>query len=139
MTNAVFLDASFWINFRDEESSPHPLARRIVADLFRQKALMVTTLPVICEIHAYFARLAFLRETILRELCGNPIVTVEDISNQDQKLALNILRSHRDKDYSLCDALSFAVMQRLGLTRVLAFDAHFRQFGGFEVIPDKFL
>jgi len=136
MTSAVFLDASFWINFRDEKVRSQPVARRIVADLFRQRVPMVTTLPVFCEIHAYFARSAT-RETILSDLCDNPVVTVEDVFAQDQTEAINILRNHRDKDYSLCDALSFAVMRRLRLTRVLSFDDHFRQFGEFEVIPNK--
>jgi predicted nucleic acid-binding protein len=138
MTRSFFLDASFWINYRDKKDPCHLLARRIVADLFRQRAHFVTTLPVICEIHAYFVRNLTIRETILRELCENPIVTIEEISHQDQQEALELLRSRRDKDCSLCDALSFIVMRRLGLTRALAFDDHFRQFGGFEVIPDKF-
>lgn len=138
MTNPVFLDASFWIDFRDEEALPHALARKTIGDLFRQRARFVTTLPVICEIHAYFTRSPVTREMVLRELCENPIVTVEDVSAQDQTEALSILRKHRDKDYSLCDALSFVVMRRLSLTRVLSFDDHFRQFGEFEVIPNKF-
>jgi uncharacterized protein len=138
MTNPVFLDASFWIDFRDEEALPHSLACRTVADLFRQRVRMVTTLPVICEIHAYFTRSRVARETVLKELCANPIVTIEDVSLQDQTEALNILRKHRDKDYSLCDALSFVVMRRLRVARVLSFDDHFRQFGEFEVIPNRF-
>jgi predicted nucleic acid-binding protein len=136
MTNPIFLDASFWINFRDTGVRSHPMARQIVADLFHKRVPILTTLPVICEIHAYFTRSAT-RETILGELCENPVVTIEDISMQDQKQAFTILRNHRDKEYSLCDALSFVVMRRLRLTRVLAFDAHFQQFGEFEVIPDK--
>lgn len=137
MTNSVFLDASFWINFRDEETLPHPLARQIVVNLFRQKVPMVTTLPIICEIHAYFTRSPGARETVLKDLCENPILAVEDVSLQDQKEALNILRKHRDKDYSLCDALSFVIMRRLRVKRVLSFDTHFRQFGEFEVIPKQ--
>jgi uncharacterized protein len=138
MSHPIFLDASFWINCRDERESSHSLARRIVADLFSKKAQFVTTLPIVCEVHAYFARNTSVRETILKELCENPVVTVEEISHQDQKEAFKLLRRHRDKNYSLCDAISFVVMQRLGLTRVLAFDDHFRQFGEFEMIPDKF-
>ncbi|HEV2327475.1 MAG TPA: PIN domain-containing protein [Verrucomicrobiae bacterium] len=137
MTNSVFLDASFWINFRDEELLPHALARKVVGDLFRQKVTMVTTFPVICEIHAFFSRDDVARETILNDLFENRVVRVEDVSAQDQREAINILRKHRDKDYSLCDALSFVVMRRLSLTRVLSFDDHFRQFGEFEVIPNK--
>jgi predicted nucleic acid-binding protein len=138
MSHPIFLDASFWINCRDEREPFHSLARQVVADLFKKKAHFVTTLPVVCEIHSYFARNSWIRETVLKELCENPIVTLEEISHQDQKEALKILRNHRDKDYSLCDAISFVVMRRLRLTRALAFDDHFRQFGEFEIIPDKF-
>jgi predicted nucleic acid-binding protein len=42
------------------------------------------------------------------------------------------------KEAAVADTLSFAVMRRLRLTRVLSFNDHFRQFGEFEVIPDKF-
>lgn len=139
MTNAIFLDASFWVIYRNTEEVRQPLARRMVADLFRQKALLVTTLPVVCEIHAYFARNPLIRETILRELCENPIVTLEEISHEDQKAALEILRTNCDKTYSLCDALSFVVMRRLNIHRAISFDKHFRQFGEFEIIPNKFL
>lgn len=138
MINGVFLDASFWVIYRNEEEISHPLARRIVADLFRQRARLVTTLPVICEIHAYFARRSLAREIILNELWENPIVAMEEISRPDQKEALKLLRANRDKTYSLCDALSFVVMRRLHLSRAASFDKHFRQFGEFEVIPEKF-
>jgi predicted nucleic acid-binding protein len=58
-----------------------------------------------------------------------------DPAYTDQEEAIRILRSQRDKDYSFCDAISFVVMRRFDLQRVAAFDDHFRQFGGFEVIP----
>ncbi|MDB6057270.1 MAG: hypothetical protein JWO95_1114, partial [Verrucomicrobiales bacterium] len=39
-----------------------------------------------------------------------------------------------DKDYSLCDALSFVIIRRIGLRQAASFDKHFRQFGEFEVL-----
>jgi predicted nucleic acid-binding protein len=138
MTNPIFLDASFWVIYRNTEELRQPLAAQIVGELFRQKAPMVTTLPVVCEVHAYFARNPMIRETILSELCENPIVTLEEISHQDQNAAIELLRANEDKTYSLCDALSFIVMRRLKIHRAASFDKHFRQFGEFEIIPDKF-
>ena len=41
---------------------------------------------------------------------------------------------YRDKDFSYCDAISFAVMERLGITEVIAFDEHFRQYGKFTTL-----
>jgi predicted nucleic acid-binding protein len=134
MNSRIFLDASFWIAYRDQDDAPHPIARRIVLDLFRERTQLVTILPVICEIHAYFAREISTRQRILNDLCGNRILAVEEISQSDQEEAVELLRSRRDRSYSLCDALSFIVMRRLHLRRALSFDNHFRQFGEFEII-----
>ena len=135
MNGRAFLDASFWIVYREEKESNHPVARRVMSELLRQRTLFVTTLPVACEVQAYFARELSKRESILQDLFDNPVLTIENISPQDQRAALETLRSYRDKTYSLCDALSFSVMRRLHLKRAVAFDQHFRQFGEFEVIP----
>ena len=52
----------------------------------------------------------------------------------DESRAISILRSHEDKTYSYCDALSFAVMERLGIAEAVAFDRHFREYGRFTVL-----
>jgi predicted nucleic acid-binding protein len=134
MMNRIFLDASLWIAYRDEHEARHSDAKRIVAGLFRERVHFVTTLPVLCEIHAYFARSARRRETVLRDFWDNPVLTIEEVRHQDQKAAIELLRSQTDKTYPLCDALSFVVMRRIGVKRVLSFDEHFRQFGEFEVL-----
>lgn len=134
MSNGVFLDTSFWVVYREERDAKHPLARRIMSELCQQRAHFVTTLPVVCETHAYFARDREKRELLLRECDDNPLLSIEPVSPPDQQAAFQLLHRHRDKSYSLCDALSFVVMRRLNLRRVAAFDAHFRQIGEFEVI-----
>jgi len=62
---------------------------------------------------------------------------IEHLSDADETSALKILETYDDKAFSLCDALSFAVMDRRGVTRAVSFDGHFRQYGGgkFEVLP----
>ncbi len=89
----------------EKAESSHAVARRILGELFLQRSQFVTTLPVLCEIHAYFARAQKKRELVLNDLCNNPVVAIEEISPQDQKTAMELLRRHRDKEYSLCDAL----------------------------------
>jgi uncharacterized protein len=134
MTNRVFLDSSFWITYREESEARYREAQRIVAELFRQRTHFVTTLPVVCEIHASFSRNPRKRALVLNDLCHNPLVTIEEVSHQDQKAALEILRTNQDKTYPLCDAISFVVIRRLKIVRAAAFDNHFRQFGEFEVL-----
>lgn len=134
MSGQVFLDASFWIAYRDERQEFHLRAKEIIPRLFRERVLFVTTFPVICEIHAHFARSRLKKRLVLDDLFSNPVVHIEEVSAQDQREALDLLRAHQDKSYSLCDAASFVVMRRLEVGRALAFDEHFRQFGEFEII-----
>jgi len=47
------------------------------------------------------------------------------VSKGDESLAIDLVRAHEDKTYSLCDAMSFVVMARLGITDAIAFDRHF--------------
>lgn len=138
MTNSIFLDASFWITYRNVREEQQPAAARAVAELVRQRCRFVTTLPVICETHAFFARSKPLRTQVLRDLFNNPVVTIENILYEDQNAALRLLDTNGDKTYPLCDALSFVVMRRLGINRVATFDTHFRQYGKFEIVPADF-
>jgi predicted nucleic acid-binding protein len=38
-----------------------------------------------------------------------------------------------DKDWSLCDAISFAALESRGARATFTFDRHFRQYARFEV------
>lgn len=43
--------------------------------------------------------------------------------------ALHLLQARLDKSYSLCDAVSFVLMQRRGIREALTSDRHFEQEG----------
>jgi uncharacterized protein len=50
----------------------------------------------------------------------------------DQELtlqAIDLLTRRRDKDYSLCDAVSFILMRRYSINQALTSDHHFEQEG----------
>jgi predicted nucleic acid-binding protein len=134
MNGRVFLDASFWIAYRDERQNLHEQAKRILAAVFRRQTKFVTTLPVLCETHAHFSRKAEKKHLIIQDFDNNPLVQIEAITPADQQQAFELLRRQADKTCSLCDAISFILIRRLGLKQVLAFDSHFRQFGEFEII-----
>jgi predicted nucleic acid-binding protein len=134
MINPVFLDSSFWIAYREEREIRHEQAKHVMMRLLQEKPRFVTIWPVFCEIHANFSRDAKKRELVLQDFWQNHLITVEQVSPHDQKDAIGLLRANRDKTYPLCDALSFAIMRRLGIRRVASFDRHFKQFGEFEII-----
>ena len=94
----------------------------------------MTTIPVFCEIHAFFSRNPGRRKTVLVDFWKNPLVEFEPVSHEDCESAVEFMSLQIDKDYSFCDVLSSVVMKRLEITRVATFDQHFRQFGGFEIV-----
>ena len=49
--------------------------------------------------------------------------------------ALTLLKSQRDKSYSLCDAVSFVLMRREDTVDALTTDRHFEQAGFRRLLP----
>lgn len=62
------------------------------------------------------------------------LLNVERVLRADEATAAALVRAHTDKSYSLCDALSFVVMERLGVTEAISFDRHFREYGRFTIL-----
>ena len=60
--------------------------------------------------------------------------TSNEVRKRDDERAIALLRAHEDKLYSLRDALSFVVMERLRIREAIAFDRHFRAYGRFTIL-----
>ena len=58
----------------------------------------------------------------------------EALRESDEAAAIALVRAHEDKTYSLCDAMSFVVMERMNITDAIAFDRHFAEYGRFALI-----
>jgi predicted nucleic acid-binding protein len=67
-------------------------------------------------------------------MASTPALSIERVRVEDEVRAMALVRAHDDKSYSLCDATSFAVMERLGIAEALAFDRHFREYGRFTIL-----
>lgn len=130
----VLFDASFWISLRDEREPQYRYAREVVRRLLSDKVLLVVTPLILAEVHAYFSKTPHRARQILDDFENNPVIVCEQLSAADQTEAVRLLRKHRDKSYSFCDAMSFVVMRRLGIRHAASFDEHFRQFGEFQIV-----
>ncbi len=67
--------------------------------------------------------------TFLAHLTDNPLVEVIWVDEALHRAAQAYLEARLDKRYSLCDAISFVVMQERGLLEALTTDHHFEQAG----------
>ena len=133
----VLLDASFWIALRDPREPWHSRARQATVELLKNRTLFVFTTLILAETHAHFSRSRAISAQVLDDAERNPTLHWEPITRADESDAVRLLREHRDKSYSLCDAISFTLMRRLELNRAAALDEHFRQFVEFEIIPEN--
>ena len=67
--------------------------------------------------------------TFLSEVTDNPLIEMMWVDEELHRGAQAYLQSRLDKQYSLCDAISFLLMQRYGISEALTTDHHFEQAG----------
>lgn len=91
---------------------------------------MYTTNFVVAEMHGLLLN-RLDRDTAQRTLdriyAGS--LRIVRATEHDETCAREIIRQSQDKEYSLVDAISFAVMERLHIRHAWTYDHHFRQYG----------
>jgi len=133
----VFVDTGGFFALLTAEDSNHVRARELFARSTRERWRLVTTNAVVTETYALLlVRTRERRAIAIAFLDGlaAPGVRVERVRASDEQQAQSLVRAHKDKAYSLCDAYSFVVMHRLGVTEAVAFDRHFLEYGKVVVL-----
>lgn len=131
--DATIVDTSAHYALADNRDVNHRLAVAFVRKLRQEGTLLVVTNFIVAELYGLLLlRLgrsaAFGYTAILLEGVKSGTVWVERVTEEDEKRAWEILRTYADQDFSYVDATTFAVMERLNLTRAFAFDRHFEVF-----------
>jgi len=118
----VFVDSSVWFaaaNIRDRNNAN---AKRLLASL----AGLVTTDHVLVESWLIMQRQIHRRAAeSFWEGIRTGLAVVEKAGIVDLEAAWAIGEAFPDQEFSIVDRTSFAVMERLGLTRVASFDSDF--------------
>ena len=69
------------------------------------------------------------------EVDASELTTVERVTARDERRAREIVFGYTDKDFSLTDATSFAVMERIRIGQAFTLDRNFVQFGWVVLDP----
>jgi predicted nucleic acid-binding protein len=99
---------------------------------FEAAPLKVTHNYVLAEFVALAGARRFPRQQTLdfmRDLDDSAEVTVVYVDHALHRHALDLLRARPDKSWSLCDAVSFVLMENLNFVDALTTDQHFEQAG----------
>ena len=132
MRNAVLWDSSAILALIDADDADHLRSVAIASDIASRRRPSFVTNYVEVETHALLLRK--LGRAVARDwLLGAPLPVVRATPREEDD-AKELLARRSDKDWSLCDAISFAVMVKRGVRTAFSFDRHFRQFGRFHIV-----
>ena len=133
----VLLDSSGYLALVNANDTHHLEARTAWARLTEERWHTFTTNFVLAETHALFlARLGRRSASAFLRQFDHSTATLVRVSARDEDRARAIVFQYDDKDFSLTDASSFAVMERLRIGAAFGFDRNFVQFGFPLIGPD---
>lgn len=141
MAVELFVDTSFWYTLvlrgrNAAEHERHASADAALRQALKSRVRLVTTNLVMAESHQLLL-VRDRRETALAFLRGFPAPGTEVVPSTaelEAEAVLDWIEKYDDQDFSLADAVSFALMKRRRIRRALTFDRHFAA-AGFEMLP----
>lgn len=133
--NVAFADTSYYIALLGERDQHHAEAVA-VARAFHGR--IITTDFVLVEVGNWLSRTAdrplFLK--LLEAIDADPETIVLPATRELFDAGGALFAGRMDKDWSLTDCISFAVMHQRGLAEALTADHHFEQ-AGFTVLLNR--
>jgi uncharacterized protein len=130
----MLLDTSGLLCYFDRRDPRYSAAR----DFFAAAPTRLLHSYVLAEVFPLYQSRGMARQVTLQfvaELLSSPDVEMVWVDGDLGKTAWAFLQQHRDKLYSLCDAVSFLLMYERGLTEALTTDHHFEQAGFRRLLP----
>jgi predicted nucleic acid-binding protein len=129
----IFVDTSFWVALRNRRDAHHEEAKELLAR--NEGTQLTTTNHVRGETWTYLRHQGGHRASVgfLDVVEQSPRIRVARVSEEAEQRALTWLRQHDEREYSLVDATSFAVMRTLRIHDALAFDGDFSAAGYTEL------
>lgn len=116
-------------------NEPHHI--KAVQFLNNTSSRRITHNYVLAELVALGLIRGFSREQLLLyvfDLLEEPNIEIIWIDSFLNREAMELLLARKDKTYSLCDSVSFVLMQRYGITEALTTDRHFEQEGFIRLL-----
>ena len=122
---SLFVDTSVWYAAADSGDASNRRAKAIL----KAGESLVTTDHVLVETWTLLRhRLGRLAAERFWDGMRSGVAMLEPAGVADLEAAWQIGVAWRDRDFSLVDRTSFAVMRRLGIERAASFDEHFAIF-----------
>ena len=129
--NEVFADAGYWIALFHPRDHLHSKALTVSQNIKGRR--IVTSQAVLTEFLNHFAAFGpqFRQKAVqvVESLKQSADVEIIVQTSEQFEAALVLYANRPDKEWGLTDCNSFLIMQKRGITEVLAHDEHFTQAG----------
>ncbi|MFN3761648.1 MAG: type II toxin-antitoxin system VapC family toxin [Anaerolineae bacterium] len=132
----LLADTSFLVALVDAGDIHHAEAVAFLQQL--REAIVIVTDDVFDEMMTFLKR-RLGSEVALRagrQLRESLVFQRLHLTEEDEESTWKIFQQYADKAWSYTDCASLAVMRRLGIREVLAFDRHFEQMPGVIRLPE---
>ncbi len=134
MTNDwLFLNTSGLLCIHDKKDFRHAQA----IELFSNAKSLLATNYILAEfVPLSYARGKNRKETIsfIDDILKVPRLELVWVDENLHNQAMSLLKNRLDKNYSLCDAVSFATMREREILKALTTDRHFEQEGFIKLL-----
>jgi predicted nucleic acid-binding protein len=135
VTHGVLWDSSAILALLDADDADHARAVGVARQIADEERPSFITNYIEAEAHALLLR-KLGRAIACQWLLAGGLPVVRVLPTEEQR-AKQILARHTDKDWTLCDAISFAVLDVRHIARAFTFDHHFQQYGRIQVLGLK--
>ena len=132
MTRGVLWDSSAILALLDADDADHAAAVAVARQIAADARPSFITNYIEAETHALLLRK--LGRTIASQWLLTGGLAVVRAQPPEEQSARALLARHADKDWTLCDAISFALLDARRIARAFTFDRHFRQYGRIQVL-----
>ena len=131
MAREIFVDTSAWYPIVDRAHPGHHRMAQQLEACVHEGAGLVTTNLVLAEAHALLMRRIDGRvaRAFLAGARAAPNLVIHSTAELEAAAEADWLTRYADQDFSLTDAVSFAVMTERGITEALTLDRHFATAG----------
>ena len=136
MAAELFVDTSAWYALALPKDPAHARLARVLRERVSGGVRIVTTNLIVAETHALLLRRVGRgpAEAFARVVRGSPNLVVASTPGLEIAALDEWIGRFGEQDFSLADAVSFAVMAERGIREALTQDRHFAT-AGFVVVP----
>jgi predicted nucleic acid-binding protein len=128
--NRLLVDTSAYFAMADRHDPNHSAASELNGRIVVGRLQPFTTNFVVAETHALLLnRLERYTARRMLHAIDRGATIIVRVSTRDERRARQIIDQYADKNFSLTDATSFAVMERLRIGTAFTFDHNFAQYG----------